>query len=260
MIRFLCVLFLFPVFTMSAQIRLSRLEVKAKETYTIVSTDILVVDTLILRDSAKINLNSGKKNNYIHAAVALFEKGSSIVGCGEDGIAGKEGIKGYTEQGPCKDGVKGLGGTGGTHGQDGNNLFLYFDKVTIAGTLRIDLTGGNGGDGGKGGAGGGGSSGTRVCLGGSGGVGGPGASGGNGGNGGTLTVLCKQCTDMRVFASTYLALRSFGGYPGIGGAGGQGGMAGLGTSGNSKQDGVRGKNGTAGPDGLPGKNGTMSFE
>src|SRR5690349_2228171 len=124
MIRALCGFFLFFCVSAHAQIRLNRLEVGARETYSILNTDILVVDTLILRDSAKINLNTNKKDNYIHAAVAIFGKGSSIMGCGEDGVDGKEGIKGYTEQGPCKDGVRGLGGTGGTHGQDGINLFL----------------------------------------------------------------------------------------------------------------------------------------
>jgi hypothetical protein len=260
MIRVLSALFLFFAFEAHAQIRLSRLEVKTKETYTIVSSDILVVDTLILRDSAKINLNLDKKDNYIHASVAVFGKGASIIGRGENGVEGKEGIKGYTQEGPCKDGVRGLGGTGGTHGQDGINLFLYFDKLTITESLRVDLTGGNGGDGGKGGMGGGGSSGTRVCVGGSGGVGGNGASGGNGGNGGTLTLQCKQCPDLRALTVTSVAFRSFGGHPGIGGAGGQGGLAGLGTSGNFNQDGKQGKRGRAGTNGLSGKKGGLNFE
>ncbi|HZX73012.1 MAG TPA: hypothetical protein VFE57_01215 [Cyclobacteriaceae bacterium] len=260
MIRPLVFVFLFFCSTAHAQIRLSRLEIKEKEIYTILSTDIMVIDTLIVRDSATIKLNGDKKDNFIHTKVAIFGKGASIVGRGEDGSDGKEGIKGYTQQGPCKDGTRGLGATGGSHGQDGVNLFLYFDKLTVNGTFRIDLSGGNGGDGGKGGEGGGGSSGTRVCVGGSGGNGGNGASGGNGGNGGTLTISCKECQDLRTFMSTRLASRSFGGHYGIGGAGGQGGMSGLGVSGESAQDGKRGVRGVAGKDGVAGKNGGINFE
>ena len=146
-----------------AQIRLGILTVQRKEIYQIRGTDILVVDTLVLLDSARIMLNPSKRNNYIHAKKIVAGKGSVIDGKGPRGEDGKHGTNGSSSGGPCRDGSDGQPGTPGNPGKDAVNLFLYVDDLRINGTLIIDLAGGDGGDGGRGGAGGGGDRGTRVC-------------------------------------------------------------------------------------------------
>jgi hypothetical protein len=239
-----------------AQIRLNNLTVGRKDKFEILGTDILVVDTLILKDSSRILLNSSKKDNFIHAKKLIIGKGCFIVGRGQRGENGKVGSNGVPGDGPCRDGARGKPGFPGTSGNDGNNLFLYFDEAKINGNLTIDLAGGDGGDGGKGGAGGDGEPGTKLCQGGSGGDGGNGAVGGNGGHAGNLTVTSKYGTDVRGWIGEKIIVRSYGGFAGQGGEGGQGGQRGLSTS----KDGDQGKKGLPGLEGQPGKPGGIFFE
>lgn len=260
MIRFIVVLFFAPIAAF-AQIRIDKLVVPAKGTYKISATDIIVVDTLIMNDSSTIELNITKKDNFIHAKRIIARNGARIMGFGEKGEHGKDGNKGTTMDGPCIDGTPGHNGTGGSHGDSGVNLFLYFNQLTITGSLTIDLRGSDGGDGGNGGQGGGGSLGTRVCVGGDGGPGGNGGSGGNGGNGGTVTISCKEGADeLRALLGHQLLVKNYAGFGGVGGDAGLGGLAGLGAQGMTSKDGKIGPKGRRGADGQTGKEGSINFE
>jgi len=232
------------------------LTVKHKEVYEIRGTDILVVDTLILRDSARLVLNPLKKDNFIHAKKIIAGKGSVIDGKGRTGLRGKVGIHGFSSGGPCRDGTDGQPGSPGDNGRDGVNLLLYVDELIIEGSLIIDLAGGDGGDGGKGGAGGDGNRGTKLCAGGNGGAGGPGAAGGNGGRAGNLTFTSKYGTDLRSWMGQRIIVRSYGGFAGQGGDGGLGGQRGLGPN----KEGDQGKKGLPGTEGTLGKPGGVFFE
>lgn len=250
------VFFLFIFDEGVSQIRLNVLTIESHEVYEIQGTDILVVDALILGDSARIMLNTSKKGNFIHAKKIVVGKGCTIDGTGKNGIQGSHGAPGWSPGGPCRDGSSGLAGLPGTPGQDAVNLFLYFDELTINGSLRIDLTGGDGGDGGKGGTGGDGNPGTKLCKGGNGGNGGNGAAGGNGGQSGNLTFTSKYGTDLRSWMGEKIILRLYGGFAGIGGEGGLGGQRGLSTY----RDGDQGRKGLAAAGGVSGKPGTIFFE
>lgn len=243
-----------------SQIRMDKLVVKAGKPYELFGSDILVVDTLIMLDSAKIFLNRSKPDNFIHAKIIKVGKGCQITGAGENGLTGDNGIGGYTAVGPCKNGTPGSNGKPGTSATDGVNLFLYFNHLQITGSLMFALSGGDGGDGGRGGNGGGGSPGTRLCPGGDGGPGGNGASGGNGGDGGNLTLTCNGCTDLRTLLGNKILVRSYGGNAGLGGDGGQGGLAGLVSAGRNTQDGTNGPKGKTGERGESGRSGAINFE
>lgn len=253
--------FLFSLFailssTCFSQIRMTSLSLKQKEVFEIQGTDILVVDTLIMRDSSRIILNSSKKDNFIHAKVTIVGVGCKIIGKGSSGRTGKPGKKGISLTAPCRSGTEGDNGTDGTHGKDGVNLFLYLTNLKVNGNLTIDISGGDGGDGGKGGAGGDGSPGTKVCQGGDGANGGSGGKGGNGGKSGALTINCKQCPDLHLWMGERLIIKNFGGFAGLGGEGGLEGQRGL----SSSKDGAQGKKGPTGKDGEAGKPGVISFE
>ncbi len=243
-----------------SQVRMDRLIIQKNEKFVLKGSDIIVVDTLIMYDSSKLFLNTAKEDNFIHAKLIQVGKGVSIIGKGKDGIDGKPGVNGYTAVGPCKNGTPGRMGTRGTSASNGVNLFLYFDKLIIAGSLLFELSGGDGGDGGDGGNGGGGSPGTRLCQGGTGGIGANGAIGGNGGNGGNLTLTCNNCQDLRTWLGSKILVRTYGGNAGLGGNGGRGGLAGLVSAGNNSKDGDQGANGNPGESGESGKTGAINFE
>ena len=229
------------------------------ETFELTGSDIIVVDTLIMLDSSKIILNSEKADNFIHAKIVKIGVGCEIIGKGSNGTNGEAGLPGYTAIGPCKDGISGRNGTPGTSANNGINLYLYFDVLTIKNKLLIELSGGDGGDGGGGGIGGGGSPGTRLCQGGDGGKGGDGSPGGNGGDGGNLTLSCKGCPDLRGWLGNKINVRAYGGNAGLGGDGGLGGLAGLVSAGKTL-DGEQGPKGKAGVSGESGRNGAINIE
>ena len=242
-----------------SQIRADKLIIGKNETYRLTGSDIIVVDTLILLDSAKIILNHEKSDNFIHAKIAHIGSGCKVIGEGVNGINGQVGLGGYTAIGPCKDGIPGRAGTPGTSASNGINLYLYFDILTIKSSMLFELSGGHGGDGGRGGSGGGGSPGTRLCQGGNGGKGGDGSPGGDGGNGGNLTISCKTCPDLRSWLGNKMVVRNYGGNAGLGGDGGLGGLAGLVSAGKT-QDGEQGEKGKPGASGERGRNGAINIE
>lgn len=240
----------------SAQIRLEKLELSAKQSFKITGSDILVVDTLIMRDSSRIYLNPSIKENIINAKVLIVGKGCTIDGRGQKGNKGNTGQAGTRQSAPCSAGGDGGNGANGTPGKDGINLSLYIGSLKINGSLTIDLNGGDGADGGRGGKGGDGGAGTRVCRGGNGGKGGNGGNGSNGGNGGKMLVSCKACSDLYLLQNHQLFLKNYGGFAGTAGDFGSGGYAGLGP----KLDGKNGTRGLPGQNGAAGKLGIISLE
>jgi hypothetical protein len=245
--------FAVPVF---AQVRVSKLVIKAKEVYYLGQSDILVADSLILKDSARIVLNTIKRENFIRAKVAIFGNGCVIDGRGISGKAGRKGRDGETPIGPCQDGSNGRVGSKGLDGGHAVNLFLYFDKLIIRSKLFINLRGGNGGNGGEGGHGGSGSPGTLHCFGGNGGNGANGTNGGNGGNGGTLTINCPSCPPRDELFAKKIRVDYDGGTFGFGGRGGYEGAPGLAPS----RRGVSGKRGFEGANGKWGNIGDVKIE
>jgi hypothetical protein len=257
MVRIVGCLFLIGLcLSAQAQIRLTKLSLNKSEKYLIQASDIIVVDTLLMADSAQIILNRDKKDNFIHAKIAIIGVGCAIIGTGAKGTDGSHGINGVDQESPCRQGGIGKDGTGGLKGNDGNNLFIYSDDIQIKGSLTLNLNGGDGGDGGDGGQGGGGGPGTRVCQGGDGGQGGSGSRGGNGGQGGNLTIHCKRCPDYQIWLGSELHIKNYGGFGGLGGEAGRGGLAGLGPV----RDGRNGQRGYHGEEGEAGKNGAIIFE
>ncbi len=242
-----------------AQIRLSKLVLNKKQVYEIKDTDIIVVDSLIMRDSSKIILNKLKTENFIHAKVAVFYPGALIDGRGATGIPGRKGRSGTSPLSPCTEGGPGSIGTDGTNGGNGINASFYFSEVIIRGVVTIDVSGGPAGDGGEGGTGGGGGPGTRLCKGGNGGNGGAGAHGGNGGNAGSVSFVCPKIPELRLMLGDKIIVRNYGGDRGVGGNGGAGGYSGLSALQDSKMDGKQGKKGLKGNDGFNGKPGAVNF-
>lgn len=254
MVRLVCCL-IFLTYSASAQIRLSKLVLKPGEQFQIEGSDILVVDSLIMADSATILLNHDKVDNYIHAKAAIIGKGCTILGIGAKGTDGKNGSVGIEQRSPCRQGDPGQNGTMGLNGARGNNVSLYADYISITGSLTINVNGGDGGDGGDGGQGGGGGPGTRVCAGGDGGQGGNGEKGGEGGNGGNVLIQCRYCQDLQLWLGNKIVIKNYGGFGGLGGEAGRGGLAGLGPV----RDGRNGSRGSHGAEGENGKNGMITF-
>jgi len=244
--------------SLSAQIRVSKLVIKAKEVYNLGQSDILVADTLIMMDSSRLVLNKLKGENYIRVKVARFGNYCTIDGTGYDGKTGRNGAPGVTPTGPCLNGSPGKEGTRGLDGTKGLNLFMYLEKVTIKGKLIVDLSGGKGGKGGNGGNGGGGSPGTMHCTGGNGANGGKAGAGGNGGNAGTLTIVAAR---PQVFKDLVIAkkilVNNNGGVAGPSGKGGYHGGAGLGPS---RKNGKDGEPGAYNANGITGENGNLVIQ
>lgn len=241
------------------QIRINTLVVKPRQVYELKGTDILVVDTLILMDSAVLLLNKLKTENFIHARKVVFYRGSLIDGKGVHGVKGRNGRQGASSSAPCSNGSPGSSGTEGTNGGHGISLYLAFNDIVLHGTPTIDVSGGDAGDGGNGGLGGGGGTGTRICAGGNGGAGGPGSNGGNGGNAGKITFQATSVPELRSMLGERIIIRNYGGNPGSGGEGGSGGYAGLSSTGKNSLDGKPGKKGNRGKDGASGKPGAINF-
>src|SRR5688500_13371758 len=194
-----------------AQVRVSKLLLKAGETYTLAETDILVADTLVMMDSSRIILNKLKPDNFIRTKVAIIGSYCVIDGKGISGKPGRQGRSGLSYNAPCRDGLPGSPGSRGLDGRPGVNLFLYLERVTIRGPLTIDLSGGDGGQGGQGGSGGGGSPGTLHCNGGNGANGGAGAPGGNGAIGGNLVLSSPRIQLLQPAIGTKILVKTQGG-------------------------------------------------
>lgn len=223
------------------QVRVSKLVIKANETYILENSDILVADTLVMMDSSTLVVNKLKQENFLRVKYARFGNHCVIDASGIDGKPGRAGAPGNTPTGPCLNGSPGKDGTRGLDGTKAVNLFLYLERVTVRGQLIIDLNGGKGGKGGNGGNGGGGSPGTMHCNGGNGANGGKAGPGGNGGNGGVLTVtIAKPQTFKDLILAKKVVVQNSGGDAGTSGRGGYHGGAGLGPSKKNGKDGVPG--------------------
>ena len=241
------------------QIRLAKLVLEPKQVYELKGSDILVVDTLIMKDSSRIILNKLQPDNFIHAKAAIFYRGAMIDGKGVRGIQGRNGRTGLSPASPCTDGGSGSMGSDGTNGGVGTNLSLYFSDIQLKGQLTIDVSGGDAGEGGNGGGGGGGGPGTRICAGGKGGNGASGARGGDGGRAGSIAFNSSRIPELRSMIGTTIIIRNYGGNHGLGGDGGFAGYSGLSPVGNNKMDGKFGRRGPRGKDGIAGKSGAINF-
>ncbi|GIV37057.1 MAG: hypothetical protein KatS3mg032_1436 [Cyclobacteriaceae bacterium] len=255
--RVLTIVFLFSCAALQAQMRYTRLVLQPKQKLAFeAQSDILVADTLILKDSAVIQLNNLRTENFIRTRVLRVEGTAFIMGGGAFGQPGRPGRPGASGQGPCQHGQNGQPGQNGLPGVSGVNLALYSDEVIIDKHLVINLSGGNGGSGGKGGRGGDGSTGTIHCNGGNGGNGGMGGKGGDGGNGGNFIFQGARALVLREWTGSKIIIRNDGGQPG---SGGKGGLPGLGGPGPNRRYGRNGFTGPDGPAGLHGKPGTITF-
>ncbi|MEJ7643103.1 MAG: hypothetical protein WKF87_00785 [Chryseolinea sp.] len=252
------ILFLLVAGSLQAQVRVSKLVIKAHEVYTLQNSDILVADTLIMMDSSRLVMNKLKPENFLRVKVGRFGKDCVIDAKGVNGQQGRSGVNGVTPTGPCLNGTPGKGGTKGLDGTRGINLFVYFERVTIRGKLTIDVSGGNGGRGGSGGNGGGGSPGTMHCNGGNGANGGMAGPGGNGGNGGYLQIhIPKPQTFKDLILAKKVVVQVGGGTSGASGRGGYHGAAGLGPS---KKNGKDGEPGPYNKAGISGEKGSMVIQ
>ncbi len=241
----------------NAQVRVSSLVIEKGKTYSLGQSDILVADTIIMKDSSRILLNQLVKDNVIRSKVIIVGNDCWINGTGINGTEGVKGRDGVTPQGPCKDGTNGRNGGRGLDGGQGNRLFLYVTELRVNGKLTINLTGGNGGNGGDGGNGGGGGPGTIHCSGGDGGDAGDGGDGGNGGVGGTLIVECEECPNIRGLFGRDIIVHFGSGNFGYYGLAGYGGAPGLSPT---RKSGKSGLNGVDGVNGKTSENGTVKFE
>jgi hypothetical protein len=235
------------------QTRYSTLIIDKGKVFDYGESDILVTDTLIMRDSSTLIVNKLKKENYLHAKVLIVGKGCSIDGSGVTGTDGRAGQAGVSPFGPCKSGTDGTSGTHGLDGGNGTHIFLYLQQVSINDVLKIYAMGGGGGNGGRGGDGGNGSPGTVHCNGGDGGDGGNGGRGGNGGSGGMITIDCKNCPVTYDWIGKKIAIINYGGPGGNGGTRGAGGYFGSGPRGRNGKYGVMGSDGARGESGNRGE-------
>lgn len=241
----------------AAQVRVTKLVIESHESFELKNSDILVADTLIMKDSSTLILNKLKRENYIRVQYVVFGNHCRIDGRGLEGKPGRDGGAGTTPFGPCADGSAGRNGSRGLDGTPGTNLFLYLDEVKLNDKLYIDLSGGNGGKGGNGGNGGGGGPGTVHCNGGNGGNGGNAGQAGNGADGGVLTMSSKKIPNIERLIGYKINVYTHGGLPGLPGSIGSRGPAGLGPS---KKNGKNGEPGQEAPNGLAGVNGKVNFE
>lgn len=238
----------------SAQLRFTKLVLEPKQHFSFDQSDILVVDTLVMKDSSSLVLNKGKIENYLHAKVMYIGKNCTIDGRGPNGKAGRNGSVGDSFMAPCKSGTNGGDATRGEDGRHATSLLIYLKEIKIDGQLTILLEGGKGGNGGNGGEGGSGGSGTIHCNGGDGGSGGQGGDGGYGGDGGKL-VLHGPISFQQSLTGKIKAKLNGGQF----GKGGRGGYSGSGGLGPRNKNGKNGLQGTDGKDGSIGNYGSISY-
>lgn len=238
-------------FASLGQLRYSKLVLERGQTFSFEQSDILVVDTLIMKDSSSIILNHLKKENYLYAKKAVFGKDCSINGNGNHGKHGVAGLAGNSFNSPCKDASNGEDAKSGAQGAHATSLLIYIKEIEIDHPLSVFLNGGNGGNGGKGGDGGDAGSGTIHCSGGNGGNGGKGGDGANCGNGGDLVINISVAFEAKVKNQIRAYLKS-GAY----GRGGYSGSGGLGPKGKNGKNGLQGEDGR---DGLPGTAGKVVY-
>jgi hypothetical protein len=253
--KFTTCLFLFFIsFSSVAQLRYTKLVLEPGQVFSYDQSDILVADTLIMRDSSSIVLNNMKKENYLYAKVAIIGKGCNIKGNADHGKAGAGGRAGISLNAPCKDASNGEDAQPGVDGGHATSLLVYIKQIQISSPILISLSGGNGGNGGKGGDGGSAGAGTIHCNGGDGGNGGKGGHGANGGNGGNLVLNLPLAEQSKLKQQLRIFLKA--GTYGRGGRGGYSGSGGLGPRAKHGRNGLQGEDGF---DGASGMDGTISY-
>jgi hypothetical protein len=238
-----------------SQIRLSALVLKPKESFRIINSDILVLDTLVMADSSNIILDEFSKENFIHVKWAKIGYRCTIDGSGKNGLKGMPGRHGLNGNSLCANGRDGKNGENGSAGEDGKNLSLYLNEIMINGSLIVYLQGGDGGNGGDGGDGGNGSPKSKNCTGGSGGNAGNAGNGGDGGKGGTLSVFGERELDLFAFSKNLVCV-NLGGKMGLGGKRGFAGKTGY----DPTKDDILKHNGNSGENGVRGIQGSLIIE
>ena len=208
----------------SVQAYAADLHIKAGSTYIIDSRQAkLNLDTLTIGDKAKITLASNVDMWVVDAKEANIGYGVVIMGRGESGRDGSNGVS-HREAAKCQPGQAGGDGAAGVSGDSGANIHWSLGVVSF-GSVSIDLSGGNGGRGGNGGDGQNVPDFSRCTQ--SGGAAGNGGHGGNGGKGGNFRfhyTLADGAGDL----TNSIEVKISGGSRG---KGGQPGIAGIGTSG-----------------------------
>jgi hypothetical protein len=111
---------------------ISKLEIKGKEVYVVSVRNVLLVDTLIMHDKAKIKFESLSDTIYMGVNTAFIGKDCKFLANGQRGTNAKSGVK-------------------SAPGQHGANLVIDMHIVQL-GNLTIDTRGGTGdkGDEGRG--------------------------------------------------------------------------------------------------------------
>ena len=125
------------------QIRLDKLEINTHQTYSMAGSNVLVVDTLIMRDSSCLMLHKEKSESIINVKVLIVNIGAKILGYGVDGKAGKVGSDGFRQGAPCRVGGNASEGAVGGNGSNGRNLSLYVNQLVITGSLTINFSPGS---------------------------------------------------------------------------------------------------------------------
>lgn len=233
----------------------------------------LAYSEIRLEDDSQLIFSDATENISISTRKIIVGSGVKILGVGETQPPAASGSTG-AHGGRCSTGGSGSAGKPGSNGSDGVNIDIHTLELDfLAGSLRVDLSGGAGGDGGDGGRGGKGGEASlnRDCRGGDGGQGGNGGSAGSGGNGGNLSIAYHtasfkgQAIGRTQVEHRYIEFLSDGGASGNPGAPGQGGTRGEGKSSeifgslDSEPGGNPGSPGQLGPPGKEGQDGKLQL-
>lgn len=225
----------------------------------------LILDTLILEDNARLEIDTAVSAISIIAKYVVI--GYNVVidaSSNFDLPNGQNGTNGNAAMGYCKEAGMGSNGSPGSKGSDAADIFLYL-RIRSIGSLNIDAKGGNGTSGGNGGNGGAGANSDpnvfSNCKAKAGGRGGNGGSGGMGGRGATVLINYTFIDPAGNVVPTQPSLNAVdanvkGGSGGAGGVGGQKGPAGRKTNGlidpmlnQNVPNALSGTNGANGSDG-----------
>ena len=227
----------------------------------IVSTKILLLDTLILDDNSTLKIANAVQAFKIIAKYALIGNNVTIEGSKElIDTANQNGTNGLPVTIDCKKGNNGENGKKGIDGQSATDIFLYV-RIFSLGSLNINCSGtraGNGGDGGNGSKG----ANAKVlsCAAQPGGKGGNGGNGGDAGNGGTVIFNYTFIDDFGNYLNNQptiskVSFNLSGGIGGNGGRRGQKGEAGNKLPGSTTDPNKYVEDSKQGLTGLNGKNG-----
>lgn len=227
----------------------------------------MMLDRLEIGDGATVIVDPALGQWHVVAARVRIGKGVSILASGKPGAPGQNGQSAPAAD-TCADGGSGGAGGAGSAGTPGARLVFDWAIESLAGDVRIDVSGGAGGGGGAGGAG---ADGGRLtaCDDTAGGDGGAGGQGGDGGEAGRLHLTLRSLgTEPVPFLRDHFQVLAEGGKPGTGGAAGAAGKGSEGHYVTRKTlagdrrwiaGGDAGKQGAAGADGVTGRVGLVEI-